>query len=710
MISYNEVSKKFTINTPNTSYFLGIDADGVLRNLYYGEKLNSAEDVDFINNNISNYHSNQPPRIEYISREKLVYHEPCIFAQFPDGTRDLRLRYKDYEIVENGKQHRLSVTLEDEFYDFEVTLNYTVYEGLDLISKNAVIKNMGTDEVKLSNMKSGTLYPKWYTSLKLLHLSGTWNSEFQKQIFELDKQGKFTLDNTRGVCASHQHVPFFALGEKDTNETSGRVWYGVLHWSGDFTINFETSFDKQVTVSAGVNNFDTFITLSGGECYETPLFTVGFTNGGYEEMSRTLYDYQYDYLLPQSKIKNIFPVIYNTWYPYQFDVNEEKCLGFIEKAKEIGAELFVIDDGWFGRRKKENDGLGDWWHDPDKFPNGLKPVSDKAHELGMLFGLWVEPEMVNPASDLYKQHPDWVLSFPNRENTQKRFQYVLNLAREDVMEFCWSVVDRAISQYDLDYLKWDLNSYISESGTELGNMRIKYIENLYEIWRRMNEKYPHVLFENCASGAGRADYGMSAYCDRINRSDNADSVDVLKIHEGFSMIFPPRLAGGAGNICTSPYFMNKRCAPLKFRSELGMTGSMSVGINILTAPKQELDEIKRYMEIYKSLRHITQNSYLYRLSSMYDSNMAVWEYLSRDGREAVVFVFAHGLNYRQETPRILLRGLDKDAMYSISGESVSLNQLSTEQRKAHGDSLMSFGISCKPIGDYYSQIVRIKKI
>jgi len=330
--------------------------------------------------------------------------------------------------------------------------------------------------------------------------------------------------------------------------------------------------------------------------------------------------------------------------------------------------------------------------------------------VGMLFGMWIEPEMVNPTSDLYKEHPEWVLTFPNREPTMKRFQYVLNLSRDDVLEFCWNALDKMIGDYDLDYVKWDMNSFIAETGEKLGDFRIKYIQNLYELWRRMTEKYPDVLYENCASGGGRADYGMAPYCDRTNRSDNADPIDVLKLHEGFSMIFLPRLAGGAGNIAPEKHYINMRTAPLDFRAILGMTGSMSVGINILTCPQEELEELKKYLAAYKEIRHITQNAYLYRLSSMYDSKVAAWEYLARDGSEAVIFVFGHGLNYRQIIPLLKLRGLEKDALYTVEGESSYPILPKREPRTVHGDTLMNNGVRAFPNGDYYGQIIRIKKI
>lgn len=714
MISFNEQSRTFSIQTKNTSYFLAIDNTDRLRHLYFGDKILNSEDVslEIADINAVDRGTRQPYRGEYPTFEKAIYCEPCLFGRFGNGTKEIQLVYDRHNLTESEEGQTLSIILRDEFYDCEVALNYKVYRNLDLISKNLVVTNSSEIPLTLTKIKSGTLYPEWNKPMRLMHLSGMTCGEYQKNYIKLC-QGKFTISNHRGTCASHQHVPFFAIDEGDASETQGKVWYGLLHWSGDFKIDFEQQHDNQLVVSAGVNDFDCEITLKDGESFETPLFTIGFSDGGYQKMSEMLYDYQYDILLPQNRIKNPFPIIYNTWYPYLFDVDEQKCLGFIEKAKKIGAELFVIDDGWFAGRKDDSRGLGDWWCDKDKFPNGLKPIADKAHKLGMLFGLWVEPEMVNPESKLFKEHPEWILYSENREKTVRRNQCVLNLAREDVMEFVWQTADKLITEFDLDYLKWDMNTYFTETSVADKDFRVKYTKNLYEVWRRINEKYPHVLLENCAAGGGRADYGMAPFADRINRSDDSDPVDVLKIHEGFSYIFLPRLAGGAGNISQSPNHLNSRITPLEYRAHLGMTGCMSVGVNILESDDKELENLSKYISEYKSIRNITHNAYMYRLSSPYDGPLTIWQYLGRDRKNSVVFVFANGLNYCESVPRVKLQGLDKNKKYRISGERYHHPDYPGKTKDPeimHGDALMNFGIKVEPMGDYYSCVIKLEEI
>lgn len=717
MIKFYDESKKFKIDTQNASYCLEIDEEGVLRNLYWGEKITDCSDVKLEIPTIEYYYSvTKPYREEFISKCRTTLDEPCLLPEFSDGTRDVRLFYSAHTISDFEDGQELIITLRDEFYPLEVDLKYRTYGNLDLISKNAVIRNNGKTPIKLTKFKSGTMYTAWGKKMRLMYMAGRWGREYQKEYIEISK-GRFVLDGHRGTASGPNFVPFFALDEGEATETIGNVWFGSLHWSGNFKIEFEYPYTNQLCVTAGANDFDCEIELNENAKYETPILTIGFSNSGYEKMSELLYDFQFDYLSPQTKIKKDFPIIYNSWYPYELDINEEKCLAFIDRLKDIGAELFVIDDGWFMHRDDFDNGLGDWECDKNKFPNGLKIISDKAHENNLLFGLWVEPEMVNEKSDLFKKHPEWVLEFPNRSRTKTGHRCVLNLARDDVYEFVWKTVDKMISEYNLDYLKWDMNTYIYECGnaTYNGNQKeiwIKFIENLYKIWDKMNVKYPNVLFECCAHGGARSDYGMVKYSDRINRSDNADPIDVLKLHEGFTTYLLPKYAGGAGNISPSPNNINNRYAPLEFRAFLGMTGSMSVGINLLKSSDDEIKELKKYLSDYKRIRHITQSAYVYRISSAFENNYVVWEYLKRDRKQAIVFIFAHSMNFRDIPPRIRLRGLDKHKQYKVNGKNLHVKGCNdnNEEYTSYGDALMNFGLFIHPVGDFHCQIISIEEV
>ena len=513
-------------------------------------------------------------------------------------------------------------------------------------------------------------------------------------------QARTVLQNNRITCAAAQQTPFFALDPGGhTTETMGELYFGVLHWSGNFSIIVERQFGQRYSVNGGINPFDSQYPLQPGEAFETPMFTAGFVSRGFERMSEVLYDWQFDALLPRgnriAKPHLSRPVIYNSWYPFEFGVNEENCLGLIDQCARMGVELFVIDDGWMPGRASDKAGLGDWVVDPARFPHGMDPIAKKCHDNGMGFGLWVEPEMVNPDSDLYRAHPDWVIHDPTRPRTLQRNQLVLNLARDDVRDWAIAWLDDLIDRYQLDYLKWDMNRYVFENGwpdaapEERRSLSIRYTRNLMAIWKHLNERHPDVLFENCASGGGRSDFGMVPYADRINRSDNADPVDIMVIHEGFSMLFPPQTGGGAGNIAPARHHIHNRPTPLPFRIHWGMTGWMSIGINLLTAPQEELDQLRAAVAEYKLRRAELQDAYVYRIASAREHPYAIFQYVQRSRRAFTLFAFGHGMRcWDLAMPRMRMRGLIPDAVYVCE-----------DGRRMTGEALMAYGLRVQLKGD-----------
>lgn len=424
-------------------------------------------------------------------------------------------------------------------------------------------------------------------------------------------------------------------------------------------------------------------------------------------MSEILYDLQIDYILPKGKntdkAHGVRPIIYNTWYPYEFNIDERKFLDIIPKAKEIGAELLVIDDGWMKGRTDSKRGLGDWVIDKKRFPHELGYISDEVHKNGMLFGIWVEPEMVNPDSDLYRTHLEWVLSEPNREHSLMKTQCILDMSQDYIRDWAIEWLDKLIIEAKLDYLKWDMNREVSELGLnaiEQGKA-VKYMCNIEYIWQHLNERFPDLLMENCAAGGGRADYAMLKYTDRVNRSDNADVVDAMILHEGFATFFLPKLAGGAGNIPPSPYadYLNGRSVPLDFRINMGMTGSMSIGINILKSSDDELEKLKDATRRFKKLRPALQDSYFYRICSAREKPYCVWQYVRRDRNEFTVFAFGHGMHqWDKQLPNFRMRGLKPESTYQCGNIKMS------------GRSLMSIGVHISLKGDYDSSVMTWKCI
>lgn len=698
MITFDARRRMFHIQTAEMSYLCSIGQDNRLVHRYWGSRLKDTEDLGELSQDWPvqdagcSDHGYIPVPLEYRAQEPHTFDEPAVRVRFADGVTGARLVYKAHRLEENS----LTITLAEETYPLEVELRYALYGDLPILSRSARFYNGGAGEIVLEKMASATVClpdePFW----RLTHFAGRWGREYQRQETRLS-QGKMVLENNRGLCAAHQLTPFFALDARgEATQTQGEVYYGALCWSGDFKITCERNDRGMLAVTAGVGETDTAWVLHERESFSTPQLLLGYSGRGFERMSETLYDLQYDYLCPRGKIDLERPVLYNSWYPYEFSLTEGNLLGLMERAAALGVELFVVDDGWMPGRTNDRAGLGDWVADPRRFPRGLSPLAERCHQLGMGFGLWIEPEMVNPDSALFREHPDWVLGETTRPRTLARNQYVLNFARDDVRDYAIACIDRLIDEYRLDYLKWDMNRYIGETGwpgapaEKRAELRIRYIRNVYAVWEHMNRKYPHVLYENCAGGGGRTDFGMAAYADRINRSDNADPVDVLLLHEGFATLFLPKMAGGAGNISPSPNGMNGRVTPLDFRMKVGMMGSLSIGINLLQAPEGELEALKKCVAKFKRLRADLQNSYVYVIASLREGPYAVFQYVNRARTAFTVFAFGHGLHFRDAVPRLRLRGLRPEATYIRERDGL----------RARGDALMNGGIHVALHGDY----------
>jgi len=698
----------FSFDCAEMSYAVAIAENGRLVNLYWGGAVAALSDYDQLRaplmpDILPEFGMRSRP--EYRSGEAFDYGLPCIRATQSDGAQTLRLRYVSHSV--DGDT--LRIVQRDEYYPIEVELVYTTWGELPLIGRTAVIRNLGEAPLRLDSAKSACFHLPDACKWRLTHYAGNNNAEYQRMRQNVT-QARIELQNNRLTMSGAQTVPFFALDENGAStETSGEVFFGMLHWSGDFQITIDNQFGNFCNVVGGISDFTAQIPLEAGESFETPMFTAGFSCRGFERMSEVLYDWQFDYLLPRGNKKDkahgVFPIISNSWYPYVFNVTEEKILSLIPRVQYVGAELLVIDDGWMPKRVNPQAGLGDWVTDPVRFPNGLGKISDACHEAGLLFGLWVEPEMVNPDSDLYRAHPDWVLAEPNRERSLVRTQYILDMSRDEIADWAITWLDELIVSAKLDYLKWDMNRSISEIGLYARDrgVCVKYIRNVMRIWEHLNRRFPDLLMENCASGGGRADFGMVAVSDRVNRSDNADPVDVMRLHEGFTTFFVPKLAGGAGNVAPSPY-LGTRCVPLEYRVHLGMTGSMSIGIDLLKAGDEELEQLRAATATFKTVRADLQNSYVYRIASPWEHPYAVFQYCCRDRSTFTIFAFGHGLNrWDFFMPRFRMRGLDPDAVYEC------------EDIRMTGAALMSVGVNVQlmPVYrgcDYVSKMMTFRRV
>ena len=702
-ITWNAALRYFHLATTEMSYLMGVTLDGRLLHLYWGAALTcpgSADEVARAGLDAYAMAQTKDSRRDRSCYEIPTllpgdYSEPVLACVHPDGVRSLRLRCTGHRI----EGDRLTVELADEVYPLRVEAVYRGWADLPLLSRSLTVYNDAGEDTILDVIKSAAWHVPQGHTWRLTHFAGDSLSEYMRQEVILS-QARTVLQNNRLTQGGHQQVPFFALDRDGrTTETEGELYFGVLHWSGDFCITAEVQSGRRVSVTGGINDRTANWRLEPGQRFETPLFTAGFVRNGFERMSEVLYDWQYDHLLPRGlmtdKAHGVRPILYNSWYPYSFHITEENCLGLVDRCADLGVELFVVDDGWMPGREGPSKGLGDWTADPVRFPRGLSAIAERCRENGLLFGLWVEPEMVNPDSDLYRAHPDWVIHDPSRGPSLQRSQLILNLGRDDVRDWIIETLDRIVETYKPDYLKWDMNRYVTENGwpdappEDKKSLPIRYIRNLTAVWDHLNRTYPDLLLENCASGGGRADFGMVPYADRINRSDNSDPVEVMLIHEGFTTLFPPKTAGGAGNIALERTAAQGRVTPLDFRILWGMTGSLSIGINLLTATEAEMDQLRAAIGTFKRLRPDLQDAYVYRIASAREHPYALFQYVRRDRRAFSLFAFAHGMRSRDlPLPRFRMRGLLPEVLY-----------VSDDGREMTGEALMEFGLSVSLLGD-----------
>lgn len=517
-IIINKEENIFSLNTINTSYVFGIDDEGLIRSLYWGRKINHIYDFELIK--LEEVSTNDPvyeiTHEEYPVYGGLRYKEHCLKVNFNDGTREVKYKFVGYKVEEN----KLIVSLKDEYYDLEINLNYIIREKYDLLERYVTVKNNSSEVMEIEKIYSGQFHIP-YENLNFRNVHGHWGAE-QQMFNQKVGYGKIYIENRRGI-STHNHNPYFIL-DKDASETNGEVFFGALKLSGNFSGIVEQTPYGETLVQLGINPHDFILELKGGEEFKTPAIIAGYTNEGFEKMSHNLHNYGKNELMRDG----LRDILYNSWEATEFKVSCDEQIKLAKKAKELGAELFVVDDGWFGERDGIDNGLGDWYVNEKKFPNGLNQLIAAVKDMDMKFGIWFEPEMVNPKSQLYKDHPDWIYNFKTRESDTSRGQYVLNLSKDEVKEFIYNILDQMLSTYDIDYIKWDANRPISQSDVKK-DIWFKHIENLYDIVRKLKEKHPKVYFEACASGGGRIDFGSLEVFDDYWTSDNTDAYDRLTI-------------------------------------------------------------------------------------------------------------------------------------------------------------------------------------
>jgi alpha-galactosidase len=690
------------IHTHRTSYGFGLDRLGYLEHMYWGPRLHSVDDFESPEVIADNNYRELVTREEFPAWGDFKFNEPCLKVTFADGVRAALLHYADTQIEEGNGISTLTITLKDAHYPLEVQLIYRVYEDYDLIERSAKVTNTGSDVINIEQILSAAWDLPRRDSYQLNTLNGKWGGEFHFQTVDVP-MGKQVVERRRGA-SGFDSSPWFSIGaDHATTENHGEVWFGTLAFSGNFKLVVERTSYDQVTVSGGINNFDFLWALQPGETFETPVFVGGYTEDGYGEASRLLHAYQIAYVVPRESANTPRPVVYNSWYVTEFDVRIENQIRAAELAAQIGVELFVMDDGWFGKRNNDKAGLGDWYVNEEKFPEGLGPLIQRVKELGMDFGIWVEPEMVNPDSDLYRAHPEWVYHFPNRPISTGRNQYVLNVARQDVQDFIVGFLDDLLANNDVRFIKWDMNRHFSEPGwpdAPAGRDReiwVRHTLGLYDILRRVREKHPHVLWESCSGGGGRVDLGVMRYTEQFWMSDNTDPYDDLFIMEGFTQAQAPltRMMW-----VTDTNWINGRPFNLDYRFHLAMMGVMGIGADLPTWSEDKLQTAANHIATYKEIRQTVQFGKLYRLRSPRKSALTAVQFVHKDAHESVVFAFLSASTFGEFRAALRLEGLEPDAQYHVEELDLTLS----------GQALMKRGLSLALKGAFVSQMLRIRRV
>ncbi|WP_338039705.1 alpha-galactosidase [Luteibacter jiangsuensis] len=662
---YDAAHRVFRIDAGDVTYAMGVNADGFLQTLYWGARLAPDDPlgpaVPAAERSSFDPAGSLTPQ-EYAGWGGAMTATPALKLRLDDGNRDVVLRYDSYRIDKGT----LSIRLRDAQAGVAVDLRYTADAATGVVGRSARIENTGAQALTIDAAAAATWnLPRGDYSLR--YLTGTWAGEWHLQTRAVTP-GATVLESRRGSTGDENN-PWFAIGRGDAwNEEHGDVWFGALAWSGSWRIQVDEDILGQVRVTGGYNPFDFAYRLPPGQALETPVFYAGYTGQGIGAASRLLHRFERERVLPGGTAAKLRPVLYNSWEATEFKVDEAGQERLAEKAAALGVERFVVDDGWFGARDNDHAGLGDWVVNRRKFPNGLKPLIDKVHGLGMSFGLWVEPEMVNPDSDLYRAHPDWVLHFPGRQRSEGRHQLVLNLAREDVKAHVLAVLDGLLKDNDIQFLKWDYNRNWSEPGwpqmspDEQQKVYVAYVRNLYDILRELRARHPGVEIESCSGGGARVDLGIMALTDEVWPSDNTDPSDRLSIQDGFSYAYAP--ATMMAWVTGSPNWVNARSSSLDFRFLSAMQGGLGIGANLLEWSPAEEATARNYVAAYKTIRATVQRGALYRLLSPQDR--APWsatESVAGDGKQAVLFAFQRQGEEARPFPTLRLRGLDEKARY-----------------------------------------------
>ena len=727
-IAWSPGTREFHLRNDHISYLLRVHENGSLGQLAFGPALAPDRSYGHLVPGGFGGFSNRvgdPVALDYPTTGTGDYRIPGLEVRHADGSTVVDLAYAGHRIVagkppipdagalpatyveSDAEADTLEVTLADALSGVTVELRYTIFADLPVVARSARIGNAGGAAVSLETAMSAVLDlpdPRW----ELVQLSGTWAREAHVVGRRL-RPGRQGVGSDRGA-SSHQHNPFIALRRPSTTEADGEAYGFSLAYSGNFIAEAEVDPFETTRVRIGISPNTFAWRLEPGESFVTPEAVLVYSDAGLGGMSDALHRLYRDRLARGVWRDRPRPILLNNWEATYFDFDAAKLLAIATSALDLGVELFVLDDGWFGARDADTTSLGDWFVDTRKLPGGIAGLATQVEALGLRFGLWVEPEMISERSRLFEAHPDWAVGVPGRPRTESRQQLVLDMARPEVVDHLFAVLSEVFSSAPISYVKWDMNRTITEPfSTALpadrqGEFFHRYILGVYDLYARLTRAFPGVLFESCAGGGGRFDPGMLAYAPQAWTSDDTDAIERLRIQWGVSLVYPQSSMGA--HVAAVPNHQSGRITPIETRASVAFFGAFGYELDPTALTEAERSTVATQIAFYKTHRELFQRGRFVRLRSPFedDGNRTAWMVVAPDAGKAIV-LYVQALNHpTPPTDRLRLRGLDPASVYRVSGWPWTEDPLVRDNAGLRGgDELMSVGLS---LGAHHHEAAR----
>lgn len=733
-IIFHKELKEFHLYNKEISYIIHILPNGHVGNLYFGKKIDPYKTYNHLFEGIyrplaayvyegDNKFSLQNTRQEYPTFGLSDFRKGAFLIKQENGSEISDFKYESHKIIEGKLKLKglpqtyvenkedattLEITLLDEVIKSKLKLYFTIFEDRAVITRSASFLNLSNKSINIEKAMSFNLdLPD--SNYNMIQLNGAWGRErhVHDRSIKEGTQGFYSLKG----ASSAEFNPFLALRRPNTDEFSGEVIGFSLVYSGNFMAEIDVDTYNQTRIMMGIHPERFSWPLNLNEEFYTPEVVIVYSDKGLNYMSQVYHSLYRECLMRGKWKDSVRPILLNSWEALSFSIDEEKIKELATNASKLGVELFVLDDGWFGKRNNDNAGLGDWTVNKEKFPNGLNEIIEYINKLGMDFGIWIEPEMVNKDSELYRSHPDWIIHDPNRKPSHTRNQYTLDFSRDEVVDHIYNQIEKLLSDYNISYVKWDMNRYITEcyskdKGANLqGTVYHKYILNVYKLYDKLTTRFPNILFESCSSGGARFDPGMLYYAPQTWTSDNTDAMERIKIQYGSSLVYP--LISMGSHVSESPNQQVFRETALETRANVAYFGNLGYELDVNKLSDNEKEEIKKQIQFYKENREVFQFGEFYRIKNPYKNNISAWMVKSNDEKTIILGCYKL-LNHANEgKERVKLFGLDKDGDYKLSYPY---------EKEFKGDELMNVGISmnddyfCNSGNDFSSVLYLLRKI